>query len=102
MVTVTIHPRWHLRKGCFYEARIRDAQGHPGSDRYLHAQSKSTRNLVITLPAEGEEPPGRVTEWAPGAAELQSLRAHLASFTTCFIRSSGEVGFLEFRFLPPS
>jgi hypothetical protein len=102
-ITVTIHPRWPLRKGCFYEAAISDEEGHPGFDHYLHAKWTRTRNPVLTLTAEGKEPfEGRVTEWAPGAAELHVIEGTPRQLDDVFHPKWREVGFLEFQFLPRS
>jgi hypothetical protein len=86
--TVTIRPRWPLKKDCAYEVFIGDSQGH--------VASKQTRKLVIQIshPEGGGKAPA--TEWAAGQASLFVDEVP----TTARLDCREEVGGFAFRFLP--
>jgi hypothetical protein len=107
-VTITIHPRWPLRKGCYYEVIITDTEGHPG-DRYAHATGKKTRGLTVTIspqdgapppPLEGEPPPPPA-EWAPGTAGLTVIEGTPRQLDEITLHPKWRaVGGRDFRFSP--
>lgn len=72
-VTVTIHPRWPLRKGYLYGVTVIDPGG-PGA-QFVRFASKVTRSLTVQFsPADSLEEPGAPTagaEWQAGEADVE-------------------------------
>jgi hypothetical protein len=107
-VTVTIHPRWPLRRGYFYEVTITDIGGHIG-DAFVHVASKRTKSLLVSIsPADGAEPGAPAgAEWAKGKVQLEvregtprQLNELPELLNPRWHPKYREVGSLEFRFLP--
>jgi hypothetical protein len=100
-ITVTIHPRWPLRKGDLYEVIVTDTEGHPG-DAFVHAVAKKTRSLMVQISAaEGLAPEakGSGTEWARGNASLFVIEGTPRQLTEISLHPKWrQVGGLEFRF----
>ena len=75
-VTVTIHPRWPLRKGWSYRVMIVN-EGEP-SDPSLEIASKITRSLTVQIGPRDGMPPA--AEWQPGEAEVSVQEGTLHQF----------------------
>jgi hypothetical protein len=100
-ITVTIHPRWPLRRRCWYEVIITDIGGHP-EDGFVHALATRTRTLTVHFsPAEGGLGGSPVTAWAPGEASLLVIEGTLGQLKSIASHPKWrQVADLEFRFRP--